>query len=192
MRKMRVAVSSTGADLDAAVDPRFGRCPFFIIVDTDTMEFEAVPNVSWQSPSGAGIEAAQIVANKNVQVVLTGDVGPNAYKALSAAGIQVITGITGTVRDVVEKYRKGGLNITSFPVSPGYDVGPTYGRRGGRGMDIGRWTGGSEMPAYRGVPPFNTPVQLTREQEIQMLQNRLKMLQEELDWIKKRLEELKK
>jgi len=104
---LKIAVSATGADLDATVDPRFGRCPFFMIVDADTMRFEAVPNVSQQSPSGAGIEAAQIIVSKGVEVVLTGNVGPNAYQALSAAGIQVITGVTGTVKEAVEKYKGG-------------------------------------------------------------------------------------
>ena len=125
---MRVAVSATDANLDATVDPRFGRCAYFVIVDTESMQYEAVPNTSQSAPHGAGIQSAQIIANKGAKVVLTGNVGPNAYQALSAAGIQIITGDFRTVREVVEKYKRGELRETGAPT-----VGGHFGRgRGGR------------------------------------------------------------
>ena len=135
---MRVAVSSTGRDLDSAVDPRFGRCLYFVVVDTETMAFEAFPNTSIGAAHGAGIQAAQIVASKGVKVVLTGNVGPNAFTALSTSGVQVVTGAAGTVRDAVERFKRGELSASGGPT-----VGGHFGL-GGRGMGRGRgrrrWT----------------------------------------------------
>ena len=132
---MRVAVSAVGASLDVAVDPRFGRCAYFVIVDTDTLEFETVPNVSQSASSGAGIQAAQTIASKGAKAVLTGNIGPNAYQALSAAGIKIVTGVTGTVREVVIKYKKGELKETGFPTVGGHFG---MGRGGGKGRGR-RW-----------------------------------------------------
>jgi len=118
--------------LDADVDPRFGRCPYFIIVETDTLQFEAIPNTSQYAPSGAGIQAAQTVTSKGVEAVLTGNVGPNAYQTLSAAGIKVITGVAGTVREAIIRYKKGEFSETGSS---------TIGRRFGMGMGRGRGHG---------------------------------------------------
>jgi predicted Fe-Mo cluster-binding NifX family protein len=111
---MRICVSASANSLDASVDPRFGRCPYFIIVDSETMQFEVVPNPALGAIGGAGIQAAQIIASKGAKVVITGNVGPNAFQALSAAGIKIITGAYGTVREVVEKYRRGELKETNL------------------------------------------------------------------------------
>ena len=92
---MKVAATISGNDLSSPVDPHFGRCPRFFIVDTETMESEVVPNSAVGSAHGAGIAAAQLVASKGVKAILTGNVGPNAYSALSASGIQVVTGVSG-------------------------------------------------------------------------------------------------
>jgi predicted Fe-Mo cluster-binding NifX family protein len=129
---MKVAVSSTGRNLDSVVDPRFGRCPFFVVVDTDTMAFEALPNTSIGAAHGAGIQAAQLVVSRGVKAVLTGNVGPNAFTALSTAGVQVVTGARGTVRDAVERFKRGELGSSSGPT-----VGGHFGL-GGRGMGRGR------------------------------------------------------
>lgn len=75
---MKIAISATGPSLDAEVDPRFGRCQYFLIIDPDTMEFEAIDNTNKMASGGAGIASAQAVAQKGVQVVLTGNCGPNA------------------------------------------------------------------------------------------------------------------
>ena len=82
-------VSASGGSLDAAIDPRLGRCPYFMFVDTETMRSEAVTNTSQYASSGAGILAAQTITSKGASVVLTGNVGPNANQALSGAGIRV-------------------------------------------------------------------------------------------------------
>ena len=86
---MKVAVSASGPDLDATIDPRFGRCAYFVIVDTDDMNFEAFDNDNIALGGGAGIQSAQFVASKGANVVLTGNCGPNAVQTLSAAGVEV-------------------------------------------------------------------------------------------------------
>ncbi len=75
---MKIAVSSTGKDLSSQIDPRFGRCPFFIIVDTKDMSFEVYNNENGTLTSGAGIQAAGFIASKGADAVLTGNCGPNA------------------------------------------------------------------------------------------------------------------
>jgi len=191
---LKVAVSASGPSLDASVDPRFGRCAYFVIVETDTMQFEAIPNSAQYAGGGAGIQAAQTVASKGVQAVLTGNVGPNAYQALAAAGIHIVTGAYGTVREAVMKYKQGELRSTSSPTAPmHYGMGGGYGMGmgRGRGMGMGRGMGGYQQLAYPGsVAPPTSP--MTKDQEIQMLRNQMKNLQEQLEQIKKRLKDLEK
>ncbi|MFO8052010.1 MAG: NifB/NifX family molybdenum-iron cluster-binding protein [Thermoplasmatota archaeon] len=112
---MKVAVTSKGKELDSEVDPRFGRCKYFLIVDTSTMEFDAVMNESAMASGGAGPQASQTISGNGAGVVLTGNVGPNAYRALEAAGILIITGCRGTVREMVEKFKSGELEHTEGP-----------------------------------------------------------------------------
>lgn len=112
---MKIAVSAAGPTLEANIDPRFGRCRCFLIVDTDTMSFEALDNASVAASGGAGIAAAQAVLDKDVQAILTGNIGPNAYQVLSRAGIRVFTGISGRVQDAIKAYKTNGLSETSGP-----------------------------------------------------------------------------
>ncbi|MBN1522600.1 MAG: NifB/NifX family molybdenum-iron cluster-binding protein [Candidatus Aureabacteria bacterium] len=112
---MKICITSEGQDLDSQVDPRFGRCQYFIIVDTDSLEFEAVPNSNMEAMGGAGVQSGQLVAQKQVKAILTGNVGPNAFQTLQAAGIDIITGAAGSIREAVEKYKKGELKSTQGP-----------------------------------------------------------------------------
>jgi len=133
---MKICITATGNTLDSSVDPRFGRAAYLIIADSDNMTFEAVANTAAGNMSGAGIQAAQTIANKGVNVLITGNVGPNAFQALSAAGIKIVTGAFGTVREVVEKYKKGELRETSAPTVGGHFG---MGRGGGRGRGRRQW-----------------------------------------------------
>jgi predicted Fe-Mo cluster-binding NifX family protein len=112
---MKIAVSVAGEDLDAQIDPRFGRCQTFLVVDLDTLDFEVVANTGSASGGGAGVAAGQLIAGKGVEAVLTGNCGPNAFSALDSAGIKVITGVSGAVRQAVEDYKAGKFQATSQP-----------------------------------------------------------------------------
>jgi len=133
---MKIAISATGPSLNAEVDPRFGRCQYFIIADPDTMQFESIQNPNIMAAGGAGISTGQTIANSGVQVVLTGDCGPNAYKVLSAAGIQVITGVSGKIRDAIQDYKSGQFRAIPQP-TVGTVLGMGMGRGRGRGMGYG-------------------------------------------------------
>lgn len=102
---MKVAVSAAGGSLSAQVEGRFGRCAYFVIVDTDTMKFTAFANPSRDFTGGAGPAASEEIARHGVQAVLTGQVGGNAQQALDAAKIQVVMGMSGTVKEAIEKYK---------------------------------------------------------------------------------------
>jgi len=112
---MKICVSATADSLEAQLDPRFGRCRYLIIVDSENMQFEAIPNMAADATGGAGIQTAQTIVNKGVKVVITGNVGPNVLGSLSAAGIEIVTGASGTVKTVIEDYKKGKFGKTNGP-----------------------------------------------------------------------------
>jgi predicted Fe-Mo cluster-binding NifX family protein len=128
-KTMKIAISSMGKDLDSQIDPRFGRCQYFILVDPETLAFEAVGNEGLMASGGAGVQAAQLVVRESANALITGNLGPNAANALSAAGIKVHLVSGGTVREVTEAFKAGKLQTTS-----GSTVPPHFGMGGGRGM----------------------------------------------------------
>lgn len=195
---MKVAVSSTGPDLDATVSPRFGRCPYFVIVETATMGYEAIPNTSASNPSGAGIAAAQEVASRGIEAVLSGRFGPKASQVLSQVGIKMVTGAGGTVRQTVEAYKNGGLNeAPSIPAGQGlgYGRGMGGGRGAGRGRGMGRGMGrgiGLRAPYTAPQSGYEAPLAPTSsDEEKETLKRHLTNLEAQLKEVKKRLEELK-
>ncbi len=107
---MKIAVTAQDGGLDAKIDPRFGRAACFVVVDPETMEFEVVDNKqNLQAVSGAGVQAAQIVAEHGASAVLTGNCGPNAFRTLKAADIKVFAGASGTVKEAITAYKSGSL-----------------------------------------------------------------------------------
>jgi predicted DNA-binding protein (UPF0251 family)/predicted Fe-Mo cluster-binding NifX family protein len=118
----KIAVSAGGPTLDDALDPRFGRAAGFLIVDPQTLEHKYVDNGASQAMSqGAGIQAAEIVARTGAKVVLTGNVGPKAFQALQAAGISIAQNLQNlTVREAVERYTSGQVEMATGPNRRGY------------------------------------------------------------------------
>ena len=111
---MRVAISTAGTTLADPVDSRFGRTPQFLLVDSETGAYEVIDNAqNLQAAQGAGIQSAQTVARAGAGVVLTGHVGPKAFATLSAAGISVITGVSGSAENAFAAYMGGELTPTS-------------------------------------------------------------------------------
>jgi len=195
---MKIAISAAGPNLESEVDPRFGRCQYFIIADPETMEFKAIENFNVMAAGGAGIATAQVIAGKGVAAVLTGNCGPNAYQVLSAAGIKVITGVSGKVKDVIEGYRAGKFKVsdqanvpdhfgTSTSLGMGRGIGMGHGM--GKGMGRGRGMG---MGA-RIMPSSGMPAQpQSSERELEMLKAQSQALAQQLSNIERRIEELGK
>jgi predicted Fe-Mo cluster-binding NifX family protein len=120
---MKLMVSATGHNLDAEVDPRFGRAACFLLVDPKTMEYEVVENTqNLEAAQGAGIQAAAHVARHNPEAVLTGHCGPKAFETLKSAGVAVCVGARGTVREAVEAFRRGEQNFANAPDVEGHWV----------------------------------------------------------------------
>ena len=132
---MKIAITANASNLDADIDPRFGRCQYFIIADPDTMEFETFENSGAAAGGGAGIATAQTLTGKSIEAVLTGNCGPNAYEVLEAAGIKVITGVSGKVRGAIQSYKSGIFKASTQPNVAGH-----FGMGGG-GMGHGRGMG---------------------------------------------------
>ncbi len=133
---MKIAISANSPDLDTDIDPRFGRCQYLVLVDPDTMNFEAINNSCGMGSGGAGIATAQLIAGKEVEAVLTGNCGPNAYQVLSAAGIKVVTGVSGKIKDAILSYKSGKLQASLQPNVAGH-FGMGRGAGMGRGMRRG-------------------------------------------------------
>jgi predicted Fe-Mo cluster-binding NifX family protein len=118
---MKIAVTSTGKNLESPVDPRFGRAAYILIVDADTLEFEVLDNAeNVNAFKGAGIQAATMISDKKADVLLTGYCGPNAFKALDAARVKVAGDVSGTVREAVAAFADGKIKLVSEPTAEGH------------------------------------------------------------------------
>ncbi len=175
---MTVCVTSTGSNLESQVDPRFGRAAWFLFVDPDSLQLkEAVENPNVNAMGGAGIQSAQLVAEKGTEVLLTGSLGPNAVTALSAAGVKVVTGVHGiTCREAVERLKKGELSPKGADqVSPGLAHGGT---------------GKPKMGGFGTMP--SSPGFSTKEEEISALREEMEFIKGRIEYINRRIEELER
>jgi predicted Fe-Mo cluster-binding NifX family protein len=197
---MKVCVTAAAGDLNAQVDPRFGRCQYFVFVDSDTMAFEAMANEATAAPGGAGIQAAQTVVNKGVAVLISGNIGPNAFQVLSTAGVKIATGAYGTVKEAIELYKNGklseaGASTVSAHAGMGSGFGMGGGRGGGgRGRGMGRGMD-SNMMQQQPIPsqaPQEPITPRTKEEELELLSDMAGRLEKELGVVKSRIEELKR
>ena len=112
---MKIAITSTGRTLDSQVDQRFGRATCFLVVDTETMDHSVIDNASAAAAGGAGISAAKAVIDAGAKAVLTGNCGPNAERAMSAAGVELYTSVTGTISEAVGLFKSGKLAPATGP-----------------------------------------------------------------------------
>ena len=187
---MRIAVTANGPGLDSPFVPVFGRCPSFVLVDPETLACEALPNEAVGALGGAGIQAAQAVVARGVGAVITGQVGPNAYRVLEAAGVPIYLFGSGTVREAVQAYRAGRLRSTTAATARGHAGlglgGPGMGRGRGPGGGQGRGFGGgrggpSPQPARSGSSEAQA--------ELRELRARLEETQARLDELEARRQE---
>ena len=102
---MKVAISSTGETLDSYIDRRFERCPYFIIIDTATMNYESKSNIGTVKKDGTGSTALDLILKNGVRAVITGDMRRQAYKILSDADKKIITGVSGHIRNIIKEFR---------------------------------------------------------------------------------------
>lgn len=184
---MKIAITTQGPSLDDQVEARFGRAPYYLFVDTDTMEYEAMPNPNVAAGGGVGIQSAQLMSDHGVRYVLTGNCGPNAFRVFSAAGIQVITGVSGTARLAVEQFKAGAFNVSNQPNVAshfGMGSGGGMGMGGGRGMGMG---GG--QTAVPGPIPTSTGGGKT---EAETLEEKARLLEKQLQDVKRRIDQVQK
>ena len=194
---MKIAVSSNGSDLDSQIDPRFGRCAYFIILETEDMSFEVFDNENLALGGGAGIQSAQFVASKGAKAIITGNCGPNAVQTLSVSKIEVFVGHSGTVREVIEKYMKGNIKSTSTP-----NVADHYGMEGGAGMGRGMSRGlgmgrGEGMRREMDDSTWHGPgqsesTQLSKDEQLKQLKDQANNLQKQIKDIESSINALEK
>ncbi|MCB2145362.1 MAG: NifB/NifX family molybdenum-iron cluster-binding protein [Deltaproteobacteria bacterium] len=211
---MKVAVSAAGQNLEASIDERFGRCRYFIIVETDDMSYEVIENTNADLSTSAGVQSASLVASKGVEAVITGNCGPKAMQVFAATTIKVIVGQHGAIKAVVEKFKNGDLSpsthgnvpgksgvaqTASAPATgqPGMNIGGGgrgMGGGGGRGMGGGggRGMGGRcRSPYVTGSPDFlNSTGNVSVEQELAQLQQQANELKKQMDAIHARMKSL--
>ena len=106
---MKIAVTSTGKDIRSNLDRRFGRCANFLVIDTEDNDPEVLDNSALATGGGAGIAAAQMLIDKKIDVLITGNVGPNAFATLHAAGVEIYSGRNGRILDLIDLFIRGEL-----------------------------------------------------------------------------------
>ncbi len=158
---MRVAITADAPDENSPISPIFGRCAYYAIYDTEADKLEFVPNAAAMYARGAGVQAAQEIANLGVQMVITaGIAGPNATMVLQQAGIQIVNNFPGTIRDAIEAAKSGRIRTLPAPVPGPPPVAPPY------------------QP-------------MSKEDELRMLEEEKEYIEKRLEEIKKKLKELK-
>jgi predicted Fe-Mo cluster-binding NifX family protein len=211
---MKIAVSSNGQDLDATINDRFGRSPYFLIVDTKNLRCEAVANIHADLSSAAGIQAASLVVSKKADVVITGNCGPKAMRVFTEAGVRVVLDQHGPIRAAVEQVKSGSLTPSTSanapekagatPAGAGFGFGQP-GMGGGRGLGGGRGMGGCGRgmgmgggcgsgrrfnPNDAAGPAGRQQLDLPGNQELLLLQQQAEQTRRQLEAIQNRIKEL--
>jgi len=144
---MKICITSLGPDLDSPIDPRFGRAQYLLLLDQEGNLEEALPNSGIEAMRGAGIAAAQQIVNKGIKILITGNIGPNAFGVLAQSGVKVALVPPGvSVKEAFKMWEQDKLSLVRQPTVPGhFGMGPPPGRRGPRGGGFGRGRGGGPI-----------------------------------------------
>lgn len=174
---MKVVVTANGTDLETRVSPVFGRCPELVFIDTDTMRFETVVNPEGTTLRGAGFQAAEFVVERGAQAVVTGNVGPNTFGVLQAAGVPVYFCGSGTVREAIAAYKAGQLQLLEAASVPTHS-------------GIRRVAESDERSRLDAIPPVPSASFASREEEIAALEEMAGELRDRLAQVLERLDRL--
>jgi predicted Fe-Mo cluster-binding NifX family protein len=177
---MKVAVTANGVDLDASISPVFGRASFYVLADTETMHVEAMANPDKRSLRGAGFQAPEFIVERGAQAVVTGSVGPNAFRVLQDLGVPVYLFAGGTVREAIEAYQAGRLQPTEDANVPTHS-----GRTRGTSASVDWWT-----DTWDAVPPALPTSPASREEEIAALDETAEALRGRLALVLQQRKEL--
>jgi predicted Fe-Mo cluster-binding NifX family protein len=175
---VRIVVTANGTNLEACVSPVFGRCSDLVFVDTDTMRFEAVVNPEGATLRGAGFEMAGFVVQCGAQAVVTGNVGPNTFGVLQAAGVPVYLCGGGTVREAIAAYKAVQLQLlgaASVPTHSGTQKVAGSDKRNGLGA----------------IPPVPFAPFAIRDEEMAVLEETVGELRDRLALVLERLDHLR-
>ena len=179
---MKICVASSWRSLDDIIDTRFGRCQYFIIADMENLQFETIQNPGLCAGGASGIQAAQLLVDKGIEAVLTGNIGPNAFKVLTEAKIKIVTGLSGvTVKQAIEEFKSGQYQQCITPsVETHYGTGMGLGWGMGRGQCMG--VGMPQLPQQTVSP----------KEELKSLHEQSQKKKKELVMIQERIDELQK
>ena len=177
---MKIVVAANGRGLDAPTSPIFGRSPFYVLADTETMHVEAMANPEMGSLRGVGFRSPEVIVEHGAQAVVAGSVGPNAFRVLQDLGVPVYLSGERTVREAIEAYKAGRLQLAEDANVPTHS-----GRTRGKGISVDRWTNAwdTALPALPTSPA-------SREEEIAALKEVVEALRERLAWALQRLAQL--
>ncbi len=203
---MKIAVATMRGGLDDMVSPVFGRCQTFTIVEVEGNQIRGasvVPNQYASAMGGAGIQAGGFIASQGVKAAIGGNFGPNVAAVLSQSGIEMVAASGMKVRDAVQKYLNKELLPISQATAPAFrgmggGMGMGRGMGRGRGRGMGRGMGGGMMQQWSMQQPMAwtgpsvQPSQVSKEQQIQLLESQARELENQLEQIRNRLKELKK
>ena len=201
---MKIAISAAGQNLESSIDERFGRCRYFIIVETDDLSYDVLENTNADLSTSAGIQSASLVASKGVEAVITGNCGPKAMQVFAATTIKVIIGQHGMIKDVVEKFKSGDLSPSTRGNVPGKSgvaqtaSAPGFGRPGTGGGGRGMGGGGGRGMGRRcqgasaaGSPGFqNTSASVSKQAQLDQLQQQAAELKRQMETIQTRIKDL--
>ncbi|MBW2637576.1 MAG: 4Fe-4S binding protein [Deltaproteobacteria bacterium] len=187
---MKIAITASGPTLDDQVEVRFGRAPYYLIADSETMEYETVANPNVAAGGGAGIQSAQLMSDRGVKAILTGNCGPNAFRVFASAGIEIIVGVSGIVSEAIEQFKSGNLRAAASPnVESHFGMGGGRGTGGGRGMGMGGDRGMGMASGKIGFPGVAPRPDASVKDDSNALKEEARLLEEQLQDVKRRIEQ---